>query len=376
MKIGVVSTTGNLYSWAGSEETWRIFAAYALAKGHRLNLLLPEMVSKSEQVSALRQAGAVVSARGDLTPLTRRLAVRGWHSRFKRFFAERYDAIFISTGGIADCAWFPDLLPEIERSRSPLIFFIQSNAEGVVQEPYIRDSLRAIYQRADLVIFLSQHNYQLAERQLAWRFPRVRMLMNPVRTPMPQPLPWPDNADEVLRLAEVARFEVGDKRQDQLLEALATDDWKNRNWSLTFFGSGPDEDHIRQLISFYGLQNKASIGGHVADFREIWKNHHLHILPSSREGMPLALIESMSCGRPALVTRAGGNAELVRDGVDGFVSPGMHSEIIRETLERAWAERERWQEMGRAAFARADQLVPKDWAAQMLSLVQTTAGGR
>jgi len=376
MKIGVVSTTGNLYSWAGSEETWRIFAAYALAQGHRLNLLLPEKVSKSEQVGALRQAGAVVSARGDLTPLTRRLAVRGWHSRFKRFFAERYDAIFISTGGIADCAWLPDLLPEIEHSSSPLIFFIQSNAEGVIQAQPIRDTLRAVYQRAALVIFLSQHNYQLAERQLAWRFPKARILMNPVRTPMPQPLPWPETADCLLRLAEVARFEVGDKRQDQLLEALATDDWKKRNWSLTFFGSGPDENHIRQLIDFYGLQHKANIGGQVADFREIWKNHHLHILPSSREGMPLALIESMACGRPALVTRAGGNAELVRDGVDGFVSPGMHPEVIRETLEQAWAERSRWQEMGRAAFARADQLVPKDWAAQMLALVESVAAKR
>ena len=84
----------------------------------------------------------------------------------------------------------------------------------------------------------------------------------------------------------------------------------------------------------------------------------------------------MACGRPALVTRAGGNAELVRDGVDGFVSPGMHPEVIRETLEQAWAERSRWQEMGRAAFARADQLVPKDWAAQMLALVESVAAKR
>jgi hypothetical protein len=51
----------------------------------------------------------------------------------------------------------------------------------------------------------------------------------------------------------------------------------------------------------------------------------------------------------------------------------MHPEIIRETLERAWAARDHWQEMGRAAFARADQVVPKDWAAQILTLVETAA---
>jgi glycosyltransferase involved in cell wall biosynthesis len=373
MKLGIISTIGNLYSWAGSEETWRLFAAHALTRGHKLNLLLPGKISKSEQAGALRQAGAEVAARKDFTPLTRRLAVRGWHSRFKRFFAEPYDAIFISTGSIDECAWSPDLVTEIGRCQTPLVFFVQSNAEGVVRDQNIRDALRAIYQRAALVIFLSQHNYQLAERQLAWRFPKARILMNPLRTPMSQPLAWPDGDDGLLRIAEVARFEVAAKRQDQLLEALSTDNWKSRNWSLTFFGSGPDENHICQLIKLYGLQSKVRMGGYLEDFRDIWKNHHLHVLPSFCEGMPLALIESMSCGRPALVTRAGGNAELVRDGVDGFVSPGMHPEIIRETLERAWAARDRWQEMGRAAFARADQLVPKDWAAQMLALVESAA---
>jgi glycosyltransferase involved in cell wall biosynthesis len=373
MKLGIISTTGNLYSWAGSEETWRTFAAYALAQGHQFNLLLPEKVSKSEPVNALRQAGAAVAVRGELSPMQRRLAVRGWYSRFKRFFTERYDAIFISTGGIADCAWFPDLLPEIERCQSPLVFFIQSNAEGMVGEQAVRDSLRRIYQRAALVVFLSQHNQRLAERQLAWRFPQSRILMNPLRTPMSQPLPWPDALNGLLRMAEVARLEVADKRQDQLLEALSTDTWKSRNWSLTFFGLGPDENHIQQLIHFYGLDDKVCLGGQLPDFRQIWQHHHLHILPSSREGMPLAIIESMFCGRPALVTRAGGNAELVRDGVDGFVSPGMHPEIIRETLERAWAARDRWQAMGLSAFARVEQVVPKDWAAQMLALVESAA---
>jgi len=89
--------------------------------------------------------------------------------------------------------------------------------------------------------------------------------------------------------------------------------------------------------------------------------------------MPLALIESMSCGRPALVTRAGGNAELVQDGSNGFVSPGMHPEIIGETLERAWVVRDQWQQMGQRAFADADKLVPKDWAAQMLGLIEKAA---
>ena len=109
----------------------------------------------------------------------------------------------------------------------------------------------------------------------------------------------------------------------------------------------------------------------MRDFREIWRKNHLHILPTAYEGIPLSLIESMFCGRPALVTRAGGNAEWIRDGIDGFVSPGMHPEIIHETLERAWRERERWNDMGRQAFARADEMIPKNWAETLLSIIES-----
>jgi glycosyltransferase involved in cell wall biosynthesis len=373
MNIGIISTVGSSYSWAGSEETWRLFATHALAQRHQLDLFLPEKLSQSGQVDLLRKAGAGVMVRKELSPITRRLAVRGLHSRFKKFFAKKYSAILISTGGIDDCVWFPDLVPHLMTSASPLIFFIQSNAEGAVREQYVRDTLRAIYQRANLMIFLSQHNFKLAERQLAWRFSNHQILMNPLRTPMAEPLPWPGVQNGEWRMAEVARLEVGDKRQDQLLEALSAEKWKKRNWSLSFFGSGPDEKHLADLIRFYGLRDKVRLGGQLPDFRQIWQDHHLHVLPSAREGMPLALIESMSCGRPALVTRAGGNAELVQDGSNGFVSPGMHPEIIGETLERAWVVRDQWQQMGQRAFADADKLVPKDWAAQMLGLIEKAA---
>ena len=370
MKIGILSTTGNLYPWAGSEETWRILADYALVQGHELDLLLPEKVANSAQVTAIRSRGAIVKVRKELTPISRRLALRGLSSRFKKFFNSPHDVIFVSTGGIADCAWIPDLIPEIEKTKTPIVFFIQSNAEGAIHEQDVRDQLTKTYAKASLMIFLSEHNLKLAERQLAYRFPRRTILMNPVRDAVVNPLDWPSSDNGKLLMAEVARLEVADKRQDQLLEALSTDEWKGRNWSLTFFGTGPDKGHIKKLISFYGLEDKVSMGGHVGDFRQIWRNHHLHILPSSREGMPLALIESMFCGRPAVVTRAGGNAELVRDGIEGYVSPGMHPEIIRETLERAWADRERWSQIGSQAFDRVSGLVPRNWAARMLDLLK------
>jgi len=70
-----------------------------------------------------------------------------------------------------------------------------------------------------------------------------------------------------------------------------------------------------------------------------------------------------------VVTRTGGNHELVRDNEDGFVSAGEDPEIIRETLERAWSNRQRWPAMGEAAFQRANEWIPRDLAVRLFQTV-------
>jgi glycosyltransferase involved in cell wall biosynthesis len=369
MYIGIISTIGGRYSWAGSEETWRLFALEALRQGHHVSISASSAIARSGQVNQLRAHGVQIFARKELNGVTRRLARRRLYSRFSRFFRKHHDVIFLSMGGAGDCFWIPDLLESLRNSKIPLVIFVQANAEGMIHEESQRETLRLFYQRATKVIFLSRHNQTLLERQLAISFPHGCRIMNPLREPLGASLPWPNRASEPVRFAEVARLEVADKHQDHLLEALATPLWRARPWELTFYGSGDDEGHIRRLISFFGLQDKVHLGGYLPDFRDIWKSHHLHVIPSRREGMPLALIESMACGRPAVVTRAGGNPELVEDGVQGWVCPGMHPEVLRETLERAWQARDRWSTMGEAAYRKIQSVIDPQWGQCVLAVV-------
>lgn len=84
------------------------------------------------------------------------------------------------------------------------------------------------------------------------------------------------------------------------------------------------------------------------------------VLPSRYEGLPLALVESMWCGRPTVVTDVAGNTEVCVDNETGFVAPAPTVPLLAATLERAWERREDWQSMGRAARARAESIIPKD----------------
>src|SRR4029077_12994937 len=186
----------------------------------------------------------------------------------------------------------------------------------------------------------------------------------PIRTRLERPLAWPADLEQ-MRFATVGRYETFSKCQDNVLQALSTPEWKERNWRLDLFGSGSDERYIQDVIRYFGLEDRVRLCGYEREFIKIWMDHHLHILISRAEGLALALIESMFCGRPAVVTRTGGHHELLRDNEHGFVSDGNDPEVIRQTFERAWNNRQRWPEMGEAAFQRANEWVPRNLSVRL-----------
>ena len=373
MKIGIISTVGG-YSWAGSEEMWKLFASEALRAGHSVAVCVQTSIAQSEELAEYNRLGGVTFSYQPLSWLMRRVTSRGWYSRFNRMTRWKPDLLCIS-GGSYDLYKANDLMLFLKANKSPQVFIIQGNAEEFISGQTQRDSLRRLYLAASRIVCVSRGNATLLERQLASALPAT-ILPNPIRSRLERPLPWPTDMNNGVRFATVGRYEVGSKCQDRTLQALATSEWKNRNWRLSLFGSGPDQAYLQDLIRYYGLEDRVVLQGLERDFKKIWANHHLHILNSRAEGLALALIESMFCGRPAVVTRTGGNHELLRDELDGFVSPGDDPEIIRETLERAWVNRGRWQSMGEGAFKRVAEWVPADLGTRLLTTITEAASVR
>jgi len=365
MRIGIISTIGDC-SWAGSEEMWKLLALEALRRGHSVAAALQTPIAQSEELAEFRALGGAVFPYKPLNRYTSRTVSRGLYSRFQPFRRWRPEIVCIS-GHPAIPYTNRDIYKLLQAHSGPRIFIIQGNADWFISGQAERDALRALYRAARRVICVSRDNAELLQRQLTSSLP-VTILPNPIRTRLESPLDWPADADQ-LRFATVGRYETFSKCQDAVLQALAAPEWKKRNWRLDFFGSGSDEKYIQDVIRYFALEDRVALCGFERDFKKIWRDHHLHILISRAEGLALALIESMFCGRPAVVARTGGNHRLVRDDKDGFVSAGEDPEIIREALERAWTNRQRWSEMGRAAFQRANEWIPADLAARLFETI-------
>jgi glycosyltransferase involved in cell wall biosynthesis len=100
--------------------------------------------------------------------------------------------------------------------------------------------------------------------------------------------------------------------------------------------------------------------GFAADITEIWKTHHALALSSRAEGLPLAQVEAMICGRPPIITPAGGAPEIMEDGVSGFLAASASEDAFDAALERAWQRRHEWREIGLRASESVWRHFPKD----------------
>jgi glycosyltransferase involved in cell wall biosynthesis len=108
-----------------------------------------------------------------------------------------------------------------------------------------------------------------------------------------------------------------------------------------------------------GLSERVNFAGFVKP-EKIWAEDHVLVMPSRHEGLPLAIVEAMLCSRPVVATEVAGHAEIVEDGVTGFLAKAPTPRAMAAALERFWTHRTGAEEIGKAGHRRIQQLVPPD----------------
>ena len=120
-----------------------------------------------------------------------------------------------------------------------------------------------------------------------------------------------------------------------LVDAAARLVERGRDFDLVLLGDGPSRPAIEARIRETFLEDHVSLPGWVDSDRvaeEIAAASAL-VVPSFSEGIPVALMEAMALGRPAVSTRVGGIPELLEHGESGWlVAPGSVDALV-EGLE-------------------------------------------
>lgn len=104
------------------------------------------------------------------------------------------------------------------------------------------------------------------------------------------------------------------------------------NTVFLYLGTGPLETETQNLIKKYNLENNFKLLGHRTDTTHLLTLADAFMLTSLWEGLPMALVEALFMKVPAVCYDAGGIAEVLQDGKNGFVIPPHNYKKSAEKL--------------------------------------------
>ena len=154
--------------------------------------------------------------------------------------------------------------------------------------------------------------------------------------------------DEVNPIVEVKRQELGidskdillvsagelnkNKNQKVIIEALAK--LSKPNYKLLICGSGQYLDKLHKYSIELGVENQVILGGYRTDLIEVYKSSDLFIFPSLREGLPIALLQAITCNLPCVVSNIRGNVDLIKYCSSGYTFDPRNSDELVDIIRK------------------------------------------
>ena len=115
---------------------------------------------------------------------------------------------------------------------------------------------------------------------------------------------------------------------------------------LVVVGDGEDRESVAELAVSLGLGERVHFLGWRLDMPEVMASFDLVLLSSRNEGSPVALIEALASGVPAVATDVGGVRSVVADGESGYLVTAGDDAAIAAAIAAVLGDPERSRAMG------------------------------
>ncbi|MBP6965252.1 MAG: glycosyltransferase family 4 protein [Armatimonadetes bacterium] len=151
------------------------------------------------------------------------------------------------------------------------------------------------------------------------------------------------------------------KNQATLIRALKLIHETCPEFKLLLIGGGSEADSLYRLAVSLGVEKSVVMQrARVAnsDLAAIYSRAFVTAIPSEYEIFGMTMLESLACGTPVIGRRTGGMADVIRDGVTGWLYDEDDPGFISETVLRIYCDRAQYLDFRRRA---AEDSFQYDW---------------
>ena len=117
---------------------------------------------------------------------------------------------------------------------------------------------------------------------------------------------------------------------DILIKAFAKIAHKYPDWKIVLCGSGNYKPQIDRLIKDYALFQQVELPGWIQDDQKhkYYQNAYAYCMCSYLEGLPMSVLEAMSCGVPVIASDVGAVKDMIGEGGGLTIKPKSVEDII------------------------------------------------
>lgn len=206
------------------------------------------------------------------------------------------------------------------------------------------------------VVAVSGELYSWLKDDLALPKKKVVLIRNGINTEFFVPSSKPREAFNIGHVGRLSPI----KNQRLLLQGYAlaceNDEAFAHSTSLTIVGDGESADELKTLSESLCITENVNFAGAQMDVLKFYQSFDCFVMTSTAEGIPMTLLEAMSCGVAAAVTPVGGMPEVVNDEVGYLFATSNKEESVANTLLALWRNKGKTASLGVNARKRIEQL--------------------
>jgi glycosyltransferase involved in cell wall biosynthesis len=244
-------------------------------------------------------------------------------------------------------------VPIAKAARIPVVAACRQSLSTIERgKPWLRPLHLVVDRLADVVVCVSEAAKVDAIRNVRTPERKVVVIPNGVRVPASYGAPPNGGRVRVVCIANLHPY----KGHTVLLDAFAraTARVGCDRLRLELIGSGIEEPRLVEQTRRLGLAGCVEFLGTLEDVESRIRASAFTVLPSTSEGLPLSVMESMALARPVVATRVGGVPELLGDG-GGVMVPPADAEALSEAIVELATDADRRSRLGEQARAIAER---------------------